>query len=163
MLIVCCLLHHCVIFHYSAGIGRTGVFIAADIGMRQLEENMTVDALKILATMRQDRGGMVQTKEQYIFLHKVRCNCTLDLIHYHWMACRFFMSLVHALDMWVASSMNQTRTSATFLDTQISITFLKKLTRKQQLSDNFPQVSDNYIPSALAHKRMELIMYRIVL
>ena len=58
---------------HSAGIGRTGVFIAADIGMKQLEENMTVDVLKIVATMRQDRGGMVQTKDQYVFLHKVGC------------------------------------------------------------------------------------------
>lgn len=56
---------------YSAGIGRTGVFIGADIGMKELEENETVDVLKILATLRQDRGGMVQTKEQYHFLHKV--------------------------------------------------------------------------------------------
>lgn len=59
------------VVHCSAGIGRTGVFIAADIGMKQLEENMTVDVLKIVATMRQDRGGMVQTKDQYAFLHKV--------------------------------------------------------------------------------------------
>ena len=58
-------------FYYSAGIGRTGVFIAADIGMRQLEDNMTIDALKTLATMRQDKGGLIQTKEQYTFLHKV--------------------------------------------------------------------------------------------
>ena len=32
---------------------------------------MTVDVLKTVATMRQDKGGMVQTKEQYLFLHKV--------------------------------------------------------------------------------------------
>ena len=56
---------------FSAGIGRTGVFIGADIGMKELEENETVDVLKIVASMRQDRGGMVQTKEQYLFLHQV--------------------------------------------------------------------------------------------
>ena len=56
---------------YSAGIGRTGVFIGADIGMRELEETHTVNVLRIVANMRQDRGGMVQTKDQYVFLHKV--------------------------------------------------------------------------------------------
>ena len=58
----------------SAGIGRTGVFIGADIGMQQLEETGEVDVLKIVSTMRQDRGGMVQTREQYHFLHQV-CTC----------------------------------------------------------------------------------------
>ena len=57
---------------HSAGIGRTGVFIAADIGMRQLEDKGEVDVLKIVSTMRQDRGGMVQTRDQYLFLHRVR-------------------------------------------------------------------------------------------
>ena len=56
---------------HSAGIGRTGVFIGADIGMQQLEEEGQVDLLKIVSTMRQDRGGMVQTRDQYAFLHKV--------------------------------------------------------------------------------------------
>lgn len=48
------------------------MFIGADIGMQQLEETGEVDILKIVSAMRQDRGGMVQTKEQYHFLHKVR-------------------------------------------------------------------------------------------
>ena len=56
---------------YSAGIGRTGVFIAADTGMKELEEMQCVDILRIVSNLRQDRGGMVQTKDQYVFLHKV--------------------------------------------------------------------------------------------
>lgn len=60
----------------SAGIGRTGVFIGADIGMTQLEKEGEVDIMKIVSTMRQDRGGMVQTEQQYIFLHQVRIHCT---------------------------------------------------------------------------------------
>lgn len=55
----------------SGGIGRTGVFIAADIAMQQLDREGEIDLLKILTTLRQDRGGMIQTKEQYVFLHKV--------------------------------------------------------------------------------------------
>lgn len=55
----------------SAGIGRTGVFIGAEIGMQQLDEKGEVDILKIVSTLRQDRGGMVQTKDQYLFLYQV--------------------------------------------------------------------------------------------
>ena len=39
--------------------------------MTQLESEGEVDMLKIVSTMRQDRGGMVQTEKQYIFLHEV--------------------------------------------------------------------------------------------
>jgi len=55
----------------SAGIGRSGVFIASNIGMKHLEENGMVDILKIVSTIRQDRGGMVQTASQYHFIYKV--------------------------------------------------------------------------------------------
>lgn len=47
------------------------MFIGADIGMTQLESEGEVDILKIVSTMRQDRGGMVQTEQQYVFLHQV--------------------------------------------------------------------------------------------
>lgn len=44
--------------------------------MQQLEETGEVDVLRIVSVMRQDRGGMVQTKEQYLFLHQVSvCMC----------------------------------------------------------------------------------------
>lgn len=47
------------------------MFISSDIGMRQLEEENTVDILKIVSMLRQDRGGMVQTLTQYHFVYKV--------------------------------------------------------------------------------------------
>ncbi|XP_069133891.1 tyrosine-protein phosphatase non-receptor type 5-like [Argopecten irradians] len=59
-----------VIVHCSAGIGRTGCFIAISIGIRQLREEHSVDALGTVCTMRIDRGGMIQTHEQYDFVHQ---------------------------------------------------------------------------------------------
>ncbi|KAH9499955.1 hypothetical protein Btru_076005 [Bulinus truncatus] len=56
--------------HCSAGIGRTGCFIAISIGIRQLREEHSVDALGIVCAMRMDRGGMIQTHEQYDFVHQ---------------------------------------------------------------------------------------------
>ncbi|XP_048664238.1 receptor-type tyrosine-protein phosphatase R [Marmota marmota marmota] len=62
-----------VVVHCSAGIGRTGCFIATSIGCQQLKEEGVVDALNIVCQLRVDRGGMVQTSEQYEFLHHALC------------------------------------------------------------------------------------------
>uniref|UniRef100_A0A452V5V9 protein-tyrosine-phosphatase n=1 Tax=Ursus maritimus TaxID=29073 RepID=A0A452V5V9_URSMA len=62
-----------VVVHCSAGIGRTGCFIATAIGCRQLKEEGVVDALSIVCQLRVDRGGMVQTSEQYEFVHHALC------------------------------------------------------------------------------------------
>ncbi|XP_029453042.1 receptor-type tyrosine-protein phosphatase R [Rhinatrema bivittatum] len=58
-----------VVVHCSAGIGRTGCFIATTIGCHQLKAEGVVDALSIVCQLRVDRGGMVQTSEQYEFVH----------------------------------------------------------------------------------------------
>ncbi|XP_076163419.1 tyrosine-protein phosphatase non-receptor type 7 [Ptiloglossa arizonensis] len=62
-----------VVVHCSAGIGRTGCFIALATGMIQLLRDGNVDVLGILCQMRYDRGGMVQTAEQYEFVHRALC------------------------------------------------------------------------------------------
>nr|XP_034978064.1 tyrosine-protein phosphatase non-receptor type 7 [Zootoca vivipara] len=53
----------------NAGIGRTGCFIATQIGCQQLKNKGEVDILGIVCQLRIDRGGMIQTSEQYQFLH----------------------------------------------------------------------------------------------
>ncbi|OCT88923.1 receptor-type tyrosine-protein phosphatase R [Xenopus laevis] len=58
-----------VVVHCSAGIGRTGCFISTSIGCCQLKEKGVVDVLNIVCQLRMDRGGMVQTSEQYQFVH----------------------------------------------------------------------------------------------
>ncbi|XP_074749564.1 tyrosine-protein phosphatase non-receptor type 7 isoform X2 [Strix uralensis] len=58
-----------IIVHCSAGIGRTGCFIATRIGCQQLKDKGEVDILGIVCRLRIDRGGMIQTSEQYQFLH----------------------------------------------------------------------------------------------
>ncbi|XP_034943797.1 tyrosine-protein phosphatase non-receptor type 5-like isoform X2 [Chelonus insularis] len=62
-----------VVVHCSAGIGRTGCFIALATGMTQLVKDGNVDVLKILCQMRYDRGGMIQTGDQYEFVHRALC------------------------------------------------------------------------------------------
>uniref|UniRef100_A0A8C2L3U8 protein-tyrosine-phosphatase n=1 Tax=Cyprinus carpio TaxID=7962 RepID=A0A8C2L3U8_CYPCA len=60
-----------VIVHCSAGIGRTGCFIATSILCQQLNNEGVVDILKTTSQLRLDRGGMIQTAEQYQFVHHV--------------------------------------------------------------------------------------------
>ncbi|XP_024620383.1 tyrosine-protein phosphatase non-receptor type 5 [Neophocaena asiaeorientalis asiaeorientalis] len=60
-----------IVVHCSAGIGRTGCFIATSICCRQLRHQGVVDILKTTCQLRQDRGGMIQTCEQYQFVHHV--------------------------------------------------------------------------------------------
>lgn len=60
-----------VIVHCSAGIGRTGCFLAILNGMQQLRSNFNVDVLAILCSLRLNRGGLVQTAEQYELVHRV--------------------------------------------------------------------------------------------
>ena len=57
-------------FLSSAGIGRTGCFIALTNGIKQLDHERLVDVVRIVCQLRQDRGGMIQTNDQYIFLYQ---------------------------------------------------------------------------------------------
>ncbi|PAA54482.1 hypothetical protein BOX15_Mlig018147g1 [Macrostomum lignano] len=57
------------VVHCSAGLGRTGAFCALCICIRQLLDTGACDCLATLCRLRLDRGGMVQSHEQYEFLH----------------------------------------------------------------------------------------------
>ncbi|KAL8169934.1 UNVERIFIED_CONTAM: hypothetical protein K2H54_060189 [Gekko kuhli] len=55
----------------DTGIGRTGCFIATSICCKQLKNEGVVDILRTTSQLRLDRGGMIQTSEQYQFVHHV--------------------------------------------------------------------------------------------
>lgn len=94
----------------SAGIGRTGCFIASSIGCQQLRETEQVDILETVCQLRLDRlvtalllmsstwfyaqtsnwvglphllcrGGMIQTTEQYQFLYSTLAQYSSQLHH----------------------------------------------------------------------------------
>ncbi|XP_069033805.1 LOW QUALITY PROTEIN: tyrosine-protein phosphatase non-receptor type 7-like [Embiotoca jacksoni] len=67
-----------IIVHCSAGIGRTGCFIASSIGCQQLREVGQVDVLETVCQLRLDRGGMIQTTEQYQFLYSTLAQFSLQ-------------------------------------------------------------------------------------
>ncbi|XP_073506703.1 receptor-type tyrosine-protein phosphatase O isoform X2 [Phyllobates terribilis] len=55
--------------HCSAGVGRTGTFIALDRLMQHIRDHEFVDVLSLVGELRSYRMSMVQTEEQFIFLH----------------------------------------------------------------------------------------------
>ncbi len=57
------------IFHCSAGVGRTGTFIAIDVGIRMVKEHKNVDIPKIVKQIRRYRMFMVQSSDQYKFIY----------------------------------------------------------------------------------------------
>ncbi|XP_009997936.1 PREDICTED: receptor-type tyrosine-protein phosphatase V-like [Chaetura pelagica] len=62
--------------HCSAGVGRTGTFIALDRLLQQMKQEKVVDTFGVVYTLRMNRYLMIQTLSQYIFLH----SCILDKI-----------------------------------------------------------------------------------
>ncbi|XP_057260138.1 receptor-type tyrosine-protein phosphatase V-like isoform X1 [Pezoporus wallicus] len=62
--------------HCSAGVGRTGTFIALDRLLQQMKQEKVVDTFGVVYALRMNRYLMIQTLSQYIFLH----SCILEKI-----------------------------------------------------------------------------------
>uniref|UniRef100_A0A674AKF2 protein-tyrosine-phosphatase n=1 Tax=Salmo trutta TaxID=8032 RepID=A0A674AKF2_SALTR len=58
-----------IVAHCSAGAGRTGCFIAVDIMLDMAENEGVVDIFNCIRELRSQRVNMVQTEEQYVFVH----------------------------------------------------------------------------------------------
>ncbi|XP_041430062.1 protein tyrosine phosphatase receptor type D S homeolog isoform X12 [Xenopus laevis] len=57
------------VVHCSAGVGRTGCFNVIDAMLERIRHEKTVDIYGHVTLMRAQRNYMVQTEDQYIFIH----------------------------------------------------------------------------------------------
>ncbi|KAM8773075.1 protein tyrosine phosphatase receptor type Db isoform 8-T10 [Acanthopagrus schlegelii] len=57
------------VVHCSAGVGRTGCFIVIDAMAERIKHEKTLDIYGHVTLMRSQRNYMVQTEDQYIFIH----------------------------------------------------------------------------------------------
>ncbi|XP_055497501.1 protein tyrosine phosphatase receptor type Fa isoform X4 [Leucoraja erinacea] len=58
------------VVHCSAGVGRTGCFVVIDAMLERVKLEKTVDIYGHVTCMRAQRNYMVQTEDQYIFIHE---------------------------------------------------------------------------------------------
>ncbi|XP_029107946.1 receptor-type tyrosine-protein phosphatase beta-like isoform X3 [Scleropages formosus] len=64
------------VVHCSAGVGRTGTFIALDRVLQQLDSKDTLDIYSNVFDLRLHRSHMVQTECQYVYLYQ----CVRDVL-----------------------------------------------------------------------------------
>lgn len=64
------------VVHCSAGCGRTGCFIVIDMMLDMAREEGVIDIYNTVNDLRNRRVNMVQTEEQYIFIH----NAVLEVL-----------------------------------------------------------------------------------
>lgn len=58
-----------IIVHCSAGVGRTGCYIVIDSMLERMRHEKTIDVYGHVTCLRAQRNYMVQTEDQYIFIH----------------------------------------------------------------------------------------------
>eukprot|EP01130_Rhizamoeba_saxonica_P011978 TRINITY_DN5005_c0_g2_i2.p1 TRINITY_DN5005_c0_g2~~TRINITY_DN5005_c0_g2_i2.p1 ORF type:complete len:343 (-),score=61.61 TRINITY_DN5005_c0_g2_i2:55-1083(-) len=60
-----------IVTHCSAGIGRTGTFVTAHIAVQRWLQGKSVSVKDVLMKLRNQRMGLIQSREQYYFVFKV--------------------------------------------------------------------------------------------
>ncbi|XP_052256588.1 uncharacterized protein LOC127861905 isoform X3 [Dreissena polymorpha] len=100
-----------IVVHCSAGVGRTGAFIAIDSLITQARMEGSIGPLQMVEALRRQRVNMVQTKKQYQFLHEAVADAVLMGTH-HVLTREF--SIIFEYMMGIEEGSNTTRLEEQF-------------------------------------------------
>merc|ERR1719272_1692310 len=67
-----------IVVHDSAGVGRTGAFIAFRVGLERLRDEGKVDLPSVVKHLRTQRMSMVQTQDQLEYAYR----CIIDIMEF---------------------------------------------------------------------------------
>ncbi|XP_040462886.1 FERM and PDZ domain-containing protein 2 isoform X6 [Falco naumanni] len=60
-----------IVAHCSTGIGRSGVLLCVEVLLSYIEKDLNFNIKQIVRDLRDQRFGMIQTKDEYIFCYEV--------------------------------------------------------------------------------------------
>ena len=127
--------------HCSAGVGRTGTFIALDTLLDRMRSETSISVFEVVRDMRKRRVLMVQTLDQYVFIYDA-----LD----EYITCGDTAISVTNLRISI-NSLSKTKSGKTFNGFQEQFSLLDMVSRKPTLG----QCSDGEKPSNKAKNRYE--------
>ncbi|XP_056016747.1 receptor-type tyrosine-protein phosphatase epsilon-like [Ostrea edulis] len=66
------------VVHCSAGVGRTGTYIAVDYLMQHVRTSDVIDIYNLVMKMCNNRPNVIQSEDEYIFIH----DCIKDFVNH---------------------------------------------------------------------------------